>query len=295
MFDPDAFMARLGGPPLIMGVLNVTPDSFSDGGRFNAPGPALAQAATMAAEGADIIDIGGESTRPGHTPIAAAAEIARVLPVVKAVAAAHDLPISIDSYKAATARAALRAGAHIVNDVWGLQGDPAMARLVAATGAPVVCMHNRTDVDADIDIVDDVLRFLERSLKIAASAGVATDRIVLDPGFGFGKTFEQSLTLLARLDRLAGLGFPLLIGLSRKGFVGDFSGETRADARLAGTMTANQLAAMSGHAAILRVHDVRPHRQMLNFLAAFETCATASPSSKSGGKTDASAPGAARR
>lgn len=267
MFDPDAFMARLSGPPLLMGILNVTPDSFSDGGRFLAPAAARAQAVRMAAEGADIIDVGGESTRPGHNPVDAEEEARRVRPAL-AAAAGLDVAVSIDTNKAVIARMALAEGAHIVNDVWGLQRDPDMAATVAEAGAPVICMHNRETVDPDIDIVADVLRFLERSLVIARAAGVAEDRIVLDPGFGFGKTFEQSLDLLVRLGEVAALGYPLLIGLSRKGFIGAFSGEPRADARLAGTLTANLIAAADGHAAIIRAHDVKAHRQMLDFLAA---------------------------
>ena len=268
MFDSSAFMARLSGPPLLMGILNITPDSFSDGGRFLAPETAIAEAAAMTADGADILDIGGESTRPGHAPINAATEWARVRPVLEGVRQATSLPISIDTYKAETAARALAAGADIVNDVWGLQRDPGMAPLLAASSAPVICMHNRAEIDSRIDIVEDVLRFLERSLTIAEAAGIASDRIVLDPGFGFGKTLEQSLYLLQNLDRIGALGRPLLIGLSRKGFIGRYSGEPTTSARLAGTLTANLLAALGGHVAIIRVHDVKPHRQMLNMLAA---------------------------
>ncbi|MEQ9121724.1 MAG: dihydropteroate synthase [Alphaproteobacteria bacterium] len=267
-FDPDAFMARLAGPPLVMGILNVTPDSFSDGGRYLSAEAAIDQAERMADEGADIIDIGAESTRPGHSPVAVETEWRRLEPVLTGIAGL-DRPVSIDTSKAAVARRALQAGAHIVNDIWGLQRDPEMAPLAAGTGAPVICMHNRETVDPVIDIVADVLGFLERSLEIARRAGVRDDRIVLDPGFGFGKTAPQSLELLRRLDRLAELGFPLLIGLSRKRFIGHYSGEPQADARLQGTVAANLLAAISGHAAILRVHDVKPHRQALDFLAAF--------------------------
>lgn len=271
MYDADAFMDRArAGPPLVMGVLNVTPDSFSDGGVFDAPAAALAQARRMAEEGADVIDIGGESTRPGHTPVEVEEEAARVLPAIEAAAAAMDAPISIDSYKAEIARRALDAGAVILNDVWGLQRDPAMADVAAASGAPVICMHNRAEVDETIDIVDDVKRFLARSLEIAAAAGVRESRIILDPGFGFGKALPQSLDLLRRLDEVAALGFPLLIGLSRKGFIGEYSGEPAAAERLPGTLTANMWAALSGHAAIIRVHDVRPHRQMLRMLEALK-------------------------
>lgn len=267
MFDPVEFMARLSGPPLLMGVLNVTPDSFSDGGRFLAPDAARAQAETMVKDGVDIIDIGGESTRPGHQPVHADEEIQRLAPVLDAVAKL-DVAISIDTNKASVAAMALDKGADIVNDVWGLQGDPLMATLVAETGAPVICMHNRHAIDTTIDIVADVKAFLTRSMEIAGRTGVDRNRIVLDPGFGFGKSFDQSLKLLMRLDALAALDRPMLIGVSRKGFIGSYSGEPKADARLAGTLAANQIAAWGGHAAIIRAHDVAPHRQMLNFIAA---------------------------
>jgi len=268
MFNPDDFMARLAGPPLLMGILNVTPDSFSDGGCFNDPEAAAAQAARMVADGADILDIGGESTRPGHAPIDAATEIDRIRPAL-AAAARLATPVSIDSYKAETVRMALAGGANIVNDVWGLQRDPELAQVAADADAPVICNHNRETTEPDIDIVDDVLRFLERSLEIARKAGIAENRIILDPGFGFGKTFDQSLELLRRLDAVASLGFPLLIGLSRKGFIGHYSRQADVRARLPGTLAANLLAALSGHAAIIRVHDVRPHREMLDMLSAF--------------------------
>ncbi len=271
MFEPDRFMQRLKGPPLLMGVVNVTPDSFSDGGCYAEPETAAAGAAMLAAEGADIIDVGGESTRPGHTPLPLDEELARILPALDMMAARDLPPISIDTYKAETARQALAHGAVILNDVWGFQRDPGMAALAAKTGAPVICMHNRSAVDPDIDIVADVCGFLSRSLEIARRAGVREDRIILDPGFGFGKSFEQSLALLRGLDRVAALGFPLLVGVSRKGFIGQYSGEPVAEARLAGTLAANLLAAAAGHAAIIRVHDVRPHRQMLDFLQAYRT------------------------
>jgi len=268
MFDPDAFMARLAGPPLLMGILNVTPDSFSDGGQFDASGPAIAHAIEMANAGADIIDIGGESTRPGHTPVDAEAEQRRIMPVIHAVTAAVETPISVDTYKAATARAALDAGAHIVNDIWGLQRDPLMARVVADAGCPIICMHNRDAIDPDIDMIADIKAFLEKSLEIAHQAGIQTNRIILDPGFGFGKSFEQSLDVLARVGELQTMGLPLLIGLSRKGFIGHFSGNKEVGDRLAGTLSANMAAINQGAAQIIRVHAVKPHREMLDFASA---------------------------
>ena len=268
MFDPDAFMACLAGPPLLMGILNVTPDSFSDGGQFDASGPAIAHAIEMANAGADIIDIGGESTRPGHTPVDAEAEQRRIMPVIGAVAAAVETPMSVDTYKAATARAALEAGAHIVNDVWGLQRDPLMARVVADAGCPIICMHNRDAVDTDMDMIADIKGFFEKSLEIAYAAGIQTNRIILDPGFGFGKSFEQSLEVLTRVSELQTMGFPLLIGLSRKGFIGQYSGNEDVGDRLAGTLCANMAALSQGAAQIIRVHAVKPHREMLDFATA---------------------------
>ena len=252
-----------------MGVINVTPDSFSDGGENLKPEAAIKAGKAMVADGADIIDIGGESTRPGHIPIDASTEQARILPVIKALEAEKSVRISIDTYKASTARAALKAGAHIINDVWGLQRDPDMANVAAETGAPAILMHNREAYDDSIDILSDVMRFLERSLKIARKAGVTEDKIMLDPGFGFGKTSKQNMIILQNLELISSLGFPILIGLSRKRFIGFYSGQTETNARLPGTLAANLLAAISGHAACIRVHDVRPHREMLDFLGAF--------------------------
>ncbi|MGI6246382.1 MAG: dihydropteroate synthase [Pseudochelatococcus sp.] len=246
--------------PLIMGILNVTPDSFSDGGRFDAPDAALAQTQTMLDEGADIVDVGGESTRPGHMPLSAEEEQARVLPVIAAIAPltrARDVPVSIDTYKAATARAALAAGAQIVNDIWGLQRDPDMAAVAAAFGAPVIVMHNREQPDAAIDIVDDMLRFFERSVALARKAGIADDAIVLDPGIGFGKTPAQNLDALRGIGRIRATGFAVLAGASRKSFIGNLIGRPPAE-RLHGTLAAH-LAALALGADILRAHDVRPH------------------------------------
>ena len=205
--------------PAVMGVLNVTPDSFSDGGQFIAPERALAQARRMIAEGADIIDIGAESTRPyGAQPVSAEEELKRLRPVLADVVSLG-VPVSIDSMKSAVVAWALDTGAAIANDVWGLQRDPDMAGLVAARHSPVIVMHNRDSVDADIDIMQDIAAFFARSLDIAAKAGISPDHIVLDPGIGFGKTPEQSMTALARLDEFGVFGLPLLVGASRKRFI----------------------------------------------------------------------------
>jgi dihydropteroate synthase len=250
-----------------MGVLNVTPDSFSDGGRFFDPSPALAQAKRMVAEGADIIDIGAESSRPygGAVAVDPAEERARLAPVLPAVVALG-VPVSVDTMKAEVAASALAAGAAIVNDVWGLQRDPDMARVVAAHGAPVVIMHNRERADAAIDIIADVMAFFARSLEIAARAGVARDRIVLDPGIGFGKTPEQSMTCIARLDALASFGLPLLVGASRKRFIHSVVPSEPGE-RLGGSLAAHLMAVERG-AAIVRVHDVAPTVQALAVAAA---------------------------
>src|SRR5205807_8582949 len=205
--------------PAVMGVLNVTPDSFSDGGQFAAPERALAQARRMIAEGADIIDIGAESTRPyGSEPVPANEELSRLRPVLPDVVALG-VPVSIDSMKSSVVAWALDQGAAIANDVWGLQRDRGMAGLVAERGAPVIIMHNRDSADPAIDIMQDIAAFFARSLDIAAKAGISPDKIVLDPGIGFGKTPEQSMTALARLGELQSFGLPLLVGASRKRFI----------------------------------------------------------------------------
>jgi len=206
--------------PLVMGILNVTPDSFADGGRFEPPDRAIAQVRRMVAEGADILDIGAESTRPynGMTPVSAEQELTRLEPVFPAVVALG-VPVSIDTMKAKVAAWALERGAQIVNDVWGLQRDPDMAPLIAERGCPVIVMHNRESVDARLDIMADIADFFSRSLDIAARAGIARAQIVLDPGIGFGKTPEQSITCLARLAELKRFGLPLLVGASRKRFI----------------------------------------------------------------------------
>jgi dihydropteroate synthase len=253
--------------PLVMGVLNVTPDSFSDGGRFLDPAAAIAQAQRLAAEGADILDIGAESSRPYGNAVAVPLdeERARLAPILPAVVALG-VPVSIDTMKAAVAAWALKTGAAIVNDVWGLQRDPDMAHVVAGHDAPVIVMHNRDAADPRIDIVADVTAFFERSLAIAAGAGIARERIVLDPGIGFGKTPEQSLICIARLDAWRGFGLPLLVGASRKRFIHSIVPSEPAE-RLGGSLAAH-LAAVENGAAIIRVHDVAPTLQALAVAAA---------------------------
>jgi dihydropteroate synthase len=254
--------------PAVMGVLNVTPDSFSDGGQFMAPGSALAQARRMISEGADIIDVGAESTRPyGAEPISAEQELQRLQPVLAAVVALG-IPVSIDSMKSEIVAWALGQGAVIANDVWGLQRDPDMARVIAKHGAPVIVMHNRERAEAGIDIMQDIAAFFARSLEIAARAGIPESRIVLDPGIGFGKTHEQSMTVLARLQALRGFGLPLLVGASRKKFIATVV-PSEPDQRLGGSIAAHLLAASAG-ARIIRTHDVSETAQALRVAAAIE-------------------------
>jgi dihydropteroate synthase len=257
------------GRPLVMGILNVTPDSFSDGGQFLDPAAAIAHAAEMAQQGADILDIGAESTRPygGAVPVSAADEKARLAPILPEVTKLG-LPLSIDTIKASIAAWAIDRGATIVNDVWGLQRDPDMAPLVAKRSVPVIVMHNRESADASIDIVADVLAFFARSLEIADRAGIARGSIVLDPGIGFGKTPEQSITCLARLTEFKRFGLPLLVGASRKRFISTVT-PSAPDERIGGSIAAHLLAVQKG-AAIVRAHDVQQTVQALRVSAAIE-------------------------
>jgi dihydropteroate synthase len=259
--------ARLfeGSGPFLMGVVNATPDSFSDGGRFFALDAAVAQAERLAAEGADLVDLGGESTRPGASPVSEAEELRRVVPVIERLRArGFRLPISIDTVKAAVARAALAAGADLVNDVTGLR-DPALAAVAAAAGAPVVVMHLR-GTPADMasrtgyaDLLAEVAGELRQGMARAAAAGIAEDRIILDPGLGFAKTPAQTVELLARVGELKALGRPLLVGPSRKRFIGELTGAPVED-RLAGTLAA-VTACVLGGVELIRVHDVAAARQ----------------------------------
>ena len=255
------------GRPLVMGILNVTPDSFSDGGRFIDPAKAVAHAGIMSQQGADILDIGAESTRPygGATPVSAEDEMARLSPVLPAVLK-FGLPVSIDTIKASTAAWALDQGAAIVNDVWGLQRDPDMARLVAERGVPVIVMHNCEAADPDIVIIAEVTAFFARSLEIAERAGIARDKIVLDPGIGFGKTPEQSIACIARLAEFKRFGLPLLVGASRKRFINAVT-PSPPDERLGGSIASHLLAVANG-ATIIRAHDVAETVQALRVAAA---------------------------
>jgi dihydropteroate synthase len=264
----DRFLGSLKQSPALMGILNVTPDSFSDGGRHFESAPAVARARTMVAEGAGIVDVGGESTRPGHAPVTEEEELRRIVPVLEALRRDFDAPVSVDTSKAAVAREAARLGASVINDVWGLRRDPGMADAVAETASAVVVMHNRESVDAAVDILDDVERAFEHSLSIAARAGVAFSRILLDPGVGFGKTPEQNHACIWRLDRFRRFGCPILVGLSRKSFIGRIVG----DQRRLGTLAADMIALLRG-ASVLRVHDVMENRVALDMFNALSVSA----------------------
>lgn len=239
----------------VMGILNVTPDSFSDGGRWLERDAALRQAAKMAAEGAAIIDIGGESTRPGHRPVGAEEEAARVLPVIAAVKRETGLPVSVDTYRHETARLALEAGADMINDIWGLRYDGGeMARLIAQSGAACCLMHNRKSAEYR-DFMPELLEDLRGTLDLAAAAGIARDRIILDPGIGFAKSCEQNLTAMHRLGELAALGCPVLLAASRKSVIGLSLG-LPVEERLEGTLATTAIGVLQG-ATFVRVHDVK--------------------------------------
>ena len=250
--------------PLIMGILNVTPDSFSDGGQHDSLATALTHAAEMAQQGADILDVGGESTRPGGEAVSLEDEWARVAEPVARLATRNGLPVSIDTYKADIARRAAKAGAVIVNDVWGMTRDEGMADTVAETESLVCITYNRGEADADIDLRQDMMDFFGRTFDMARQAGIPRKHILLDPGVGFGKTYEQNFGVLAHLDALVETGCPVLVGVSRKSFIGRLTGKPVED-RLIGTLAANLDSVQRG-AAILRVHDVAEHREALDMI-----------------------------
>lgn len=256
-----------------MGIVNVTPDSFSDGGRFASEADVVTHAVALLDAGADILDVGGESTRPGAVPVSESDELRRVVPVIRRLAAERpDAVISIDTVKSGVARAALDAGAHIVNDVSGMRLDPGISTVCAAAGAGLVVMHSRGGGVAELashahasygDVVSEVLAELRRRVDSALHAGVARERIAVDPGIGFSKRTEHSLALLGALPRLVDWGFPVVCAVSRKRFVGEISGVAEPAARLGGTLGAN-VAALALGAGIFRVHDVRPAREALD-------------------------------
>lgn len=238
----------------IMGILNVTPDSFSDGGRWNDMEKAKRHVEEMIAEGADIIDIGGESTRPGYTVLPDEEEIARVVPYIEMVKKNFDIPVSVDTYKGGVAEAAVKAGADLVNDIWGLKWDDKLAGVIAKSGLPCCLMHNRKEPDYQ-EFLPDMLDDLRETLRIAGEAGIAKDKIILDPGVGFGKTYENNLEAINRLEELHKLGCPVLLGTSRKSVIG-LTLDLPASERVEGTLVTTVFGVMKG-AAIVRVHDVK--------------------------------------
>ncbi|WP_143416362.1 dihydropteroate synthase [Geobacillus sp. E263] len=250
---------------MIMGIVNVTPDSFSDGGRFYDIDRAVEHAKRLVADGADIIDIGGESTRPGAEKVSLEEELRRVIPVVKAVAQEIDVPISIDTYKAEVAKQAIEAGAHIINDVWGAKADAKMAEVAAFYDVPIILMHNRHDLQYR-DLISDMISDLMESVAIAKRAGVRDENIILDPGIGFAKTLEHNLEVMRRLDEFAKLGYPLLLGTSRKRFIGHVL-DLPVNERVEGTGATVCLGIVKG-AHIVRVHDVLPIARMSKMMDA---------------------------
>lgn len=249
----------------IMGILNVTPDSFSDGGRYNGIDAALARAEQMIREGADIIDVGGESTRPGHTQISDEEEIRRIVPVIEAIKSRFDIPVSSDTYKSAVACAALDAGADLINDIWGLKYDPGMAPLIAERGAACCLMHNREQADYG-QFLPEFLVDMKECVRLADEAGIAREKIILDPGVGFGKTYEMNLEIIDRLDILHELGLPILLGTSRKSVIGltlDLPPREREEGTLVTTVWAVQKGC-----AFVRVHDVEKNRRAIRMAEA---------------------------
>lgn len=249
----------------IMGILNVTPDSFSDGGKFNQIDAALSHAEEMIRDGADIIDIGGESTRPGHTVISDEEEISRVAPVIEALKRRFDIPVSIDTYKGNVSEAALKAGADLVNDIWGFKFDHRVAELTAQYGAACCLMHNRTKPVYQ-DYLNDVVADLRECVRIAKDAGVSDDKIILDPGVGFGKTYQMNLKIINHVDVLHSLGFPILLGTSRKSVIGQTL-NLPTDQRVEGTLATTVLGVMKG-CAFVRVHDIKENKRVIQMTEA---------------------------
>jgi dihydropteroate synthase len=271
-----------GRPALILGIVNVTPDSFSDGGRFLDRAAAVEHGLRLTAEGADLLDVGGESSRPDATPVPEAEELNRVIPVITDLAARTDVPISVDTHKAAVAAAALAAGARVVNDITGLCGDPKMSRVVAQAGAGVIVMHMQGTPQTMqvnptyVDVVREVGEFFEARLQVLAEAGIAGDGVVLDPGIGFGKTAAHNLELLARLEEFGRFGRPVCLGVSRKGFFGKLLGRPKED-RLPASLAAACYALARGAAQLLRVHDVAATRDAVRLFEALDAIRTRPP------------------
>ena len=249
----------------IMGILNVTPDSFSDGGRFNEVESALFHVEKMVKDGADIIDVGGESTRPGHTVISDQEEIERVVPVIERITAEFGVPVSIDTYKSRVAEAAIKAGASMVNDVWGLKKDPQMADVIARTGVSCCLMHNRENAVYS-DFMGEVITDLKASLKLAEKAGIGPEKIIVDPGVGFAKSYDQNLEIIRNVDALRALGYPVLLATSRKSVIG-LTLDLPSDQRLEGTLATTVLGVMKG-CSFVRVHDILENKRAIQMTEA---------------------------
>lgn len=249
----------------IMGILNVTPDSFSDGGKFNQMDLAIARAKEMAAQGADIIDIGGESTRPGHTPVSQEEELNRVIPVIRRLSKEVNLPISVDTYKAEVAKQAIEAGAHIINDIWGAKADAKMAEVAAHYQVPIILMHNRDNLNYE-SLITDMIDDLMESVSIVKAAGVKDENIILDPGIGFAKTYEHNLIVMKNLEKFTNLGYPVLLGTSRKRFIGQTL-DLPENERVEGTGATTCLGIEKG-CGIIRVHDVLENARMAKMMDA---------------------------
>ncbi|MDR3593768.1 dihydropteroate synthase [Clostridium sp.] len=245
---------KIGERTYIMGILNFTPDSFSDGGKFDNIDIAIEHVKKMIEDGADIIDVGGESTRPNHTPVGEAEEINRVVPIIKAIREKFDIPISIDTYKAKVAEKAVEAGANLINDVWGFKMEREIAKVAAKYNVPCCLMHNRNNTDYN-DLIDEILEDLKESIKIAKDAGVKDENIILDPGIGFGKTYEQNLETMNNLQRLKELGYPILLGTSRKSMIG-LTLDLPVEERVEGTVATTVIGIMKDACDFVRVHDV---------------------------------------
>ncbi|MDO4542485.1 MAG: dihydropteroate synthase, partial [Bacillota bacterium] len=261
---------EFGKKTLIMGILNCTPDSFSDGGKWLEPEKAIEHALAMVENGADIIDVGGESTRPGSAEVSAEEEMARVIPVIRALADKVKVPISVDTYKAVTARAALEAGAHIINDVWGLQRDPHMSKVGAEYRCPIIIMHNKAEAKYD-NFISEVLTFLDRSIDIGLEAGCSRQQFIVDPGFGFGKEKEHNLLITKNLRELSVLGAPILMAASRKKTVGLIL-DSPADQRIEGDAAVTAMSIANG-ADMVRVHDVKEMSRVAKMADAILTAA----------------------
>lgn len=256
----------------IMGILNVTPDSFSDGGRFKEMDRALFQVEKMLREGMDILDIGGESTRLGHTEVSAEEEMERVLPVIERIKSGFDIPVSLDTYKSVVAKAGILAGADMINDIWGLKYDAEMAAVIAEAKVCCCLMHNRRDAVYG-SLITDVINDLRESVRLAKTAGIGEDKIILDPGIGFGKDREQNLEMIAGLDRLHTLGYPLLLGCSRKSVIG-LTLDLPVDQRLEGTLVTTVFGVLKG-CSFIRVHDVKENQRAVKMTEAIKERATA--------------------